>query len=509
MTRPRADEWSVIGESSDPIPGEPEEVAKLGRDLRRTAEAIKKQADEIKALSSVESWKSKAAEEFRKEAEEAGGKLRKAYKRYDAAADALGEKVVDGGSPKEYASELHRAQTMADKALRDAQAADDEHKASSNGIDKLPKNTADDDPGRKKLENRQEAATSAMERAKRDLEAAKDVRDAAVTKARDAIRHAIDNDGLKDGRWDKFKDWVHDNSGWIKEWVDGLGWVATICGTLSLLVGWIPVIGQALAGILGTIALIATLVSLVGHLVLALAGEGSWFDVALDIVGLATFGIGRGAIAGGRGAVNAAKSAARSKGFSNYMANVTAKRGSAAWHKARQKAFKEANQVSGGALRGKAGAEALANAPKGWFPGAGRLAEAFSPKAIGKEMIDSFKDLKAFKDTGDLFKGNTWSDAWQNGMRPRVGDSGLASLSRGLDDIDDSVRSGSAVSALSDTFQTQTRIWAASTGIASFTDAADKGPITSRIGDRIGVDGLDDGLWSATGVKDAWTTSNG
>jgi hypothetical protein len=92
VTRPRADEWSAIGEASDPVPGDPEEVAKLGRDLRKTADSIKKQADEIKALSGVDAWKSKAADEFRKEAEEAEGKLRKAFKRYDAAADALGER---------------------------------------------------------------------------------------------------------------------------------------------------------------------------------------------------------------------------------------------------------------------------------------------------------------------------------------------------------------------------------------------------------------------------------
>lgn len=509
MTRPRTDEWTVIGESSDPIPGDPEQVASLGRDFRKTAEAIKKQADEIKALSSVAAWKGKAADEFRGQAEEAEGKLRKAFKRYDAAADALGEKVMEGGSSKEYASELHRAQTMADKALRDAQDADADQKTSTGAIDGLPKDTADDDPHRKKLEKRQEAATSAMERAKRDLEAAKDVRDAAVKRAREAIRTAIDNDGLKDGTWDKFKDWVHDNAGWIKKLVDILGWVATICGTLSLLVGWIPIVGQALAAVLGTIALIATVISLVGHLVLALAGEGSWFDVALDVVGLATFGIGRGAIAGARGAAAGAKGVARTAAYRNAMAGVTAKRGTAAYNKAVQAAWKEANRLSGGALRGKAGAEAIASAPKGWFPGAGRLAEAFSPKAIGKEMVDSFKDLKAFKDSGDLFKGNTWSEAWENGMRPRVGDAGLDSLSRGIDDIGDSVRSGDAVSNLSDAFKTQTQIWAGSTGIASFTDAMDKGAITGGIGDLIGVDGLDDGLWSATGIKDAWTTSDG
>ncbi|ELP64230.1 putative T7SS-secreted protein [Streptomyces turgidiscabies] len=509
MTRPRADEWVVIGESSDPIPGDPEEVARLGRDFRKTAESIKKQADEIKALSSVAAWKSKTADEFRTQAEGAEGKLRKAFKRYDAAADALGEKVLDGGSSKEYASELHRAQTLADKALRDAQDADADQKTSTGAIDGLPKDTADDDPDRKKLEKRQEAATSAMERAKRDLEAAKDVRDAAVKRAREAIRTAIDNDGLKDGRWDKFKDWVHDNAGWIKQLVDVLGWVATICGTLSLLVGWIPIVGQALAAILGTIALVATLISLVGHIVLALAGEGSWFDVALDVVGLATFGIGRSAIAGGRGAVTAAKTASRSAAFRNAMAGVTAKRGTAAYNKAVQKAWKEADRLSGGALRGKAGAEALAGAPKGWFPGASRIAEAFNPKVIGKEMVDSVKDLRAFKDSGDLFKADTWTQAWRSGVRPGVGDATLDSVSGGFDEIAETVRSSSAVSALSDTFQTQTRIWAGATGIASFTDAADKGLITGFVGDLAGVDGLDDGLWSATGMKDAWTTSDG
>ncbi|WP_437005195.1 hypothetical protein [Streptomyces sp. enrichment culture] len=36
MKRPRADEWAVIGEQADPVPGDPEEVARLGRELRRT-----------------------------------------------------------------------------------------------------------------------------------------------------------------------------------------------------------------------------------------------------------------------------------------------------------------------------------------------------------------------------------------------------------------------------------------------------------------------------------------
>ncbi|MEU1202815.1 putative T7SS-secreted protein [Streptomyces sp. NPDC005813] len=506
MTRPRADEWTVIGESSDPIPGDPEEVAQLGRDLRKTAEAIKKQAKEIKALSSVEAWKSKAAEEFRKEAEEAEGKLQKAFKRYDVAADAMGEKVVDGDPSKEYASELHRAQVMADRALRDAKNAHDEHTTTSGAIDKLPKDTADDDPDRKKLEKRQDAATSAMEQAKKDLEAAKDVRDAAAKRARDAIRHAIDHDGLKDGRWDKFKDWVHDNAGWIQKILDVAGWVATICGTLSLFVGWIPIIGQALAGILGSIALAATIISLLGHVLLALAGEGSWFDVALDVVGLATLGIGRGAIAGAKGASLAAKGIGRSAAARALRAGIKAKPGTAAYNRAVNQTWKKANALSGGALRGKAGAEAIAKAPKGWFPGAERLADAFSPKSIAKEAWDGFKGIKEFSPSNlrQLGRGETWA-----GVRMKFGDTGIAEFERGLGEMAQPLHDQAAVKAATDVFTTQTRIWKGSTGIASATDVLDKGEITGSIARPFGVDGLDDGAWSATGVKDAWTTSNG
>jgi hypothetical protein len=506
VTRPRSEEWAVIGEAADPIPGDPEEIAKLGRELRKTAQTIRKQADEIKALASVDEWKSKTAEEFRKDAEEAEGKLRKAFKRYDAAADALGEKVIEGGCSTQYASELHRAQTMADKALRDARDAHDEQNASNTALGKLPKDSGDDDPDRKKLEKRQDAAGAALEKAKKDLEAAKDVRDAAAKRARDSIRHAIDHDGLKDGAWDKFKDWVNDNSGWMETVLEISGWVSTICGTLALMVGWIPIVGQVLAGVLGTIALAATLVSLVGHTLLALGGKGSWFDVALDVVGIATLGIGRGALAGAKGASAAAKTLGRSARARALREGIKAKPGSTAYKKAVNDAWKRANRESGGALRGKAGVEAIAKAPKGWFPGAQRMADAFNPKLIYRESLDSLKSVKDLRwsNVRQLRQGETWS-----GIRPGLNDPGITSLQRSLDQMSDGLRSDAAVKAASDVFETQTRIWAGSTAVASTTDLLDKGKITGEIGDLVGVQGWDDGIWSATGIKDATTTSNG
>ncbi|MFJ6982530.1 MULTISPECIES: putative T7SS-secreted protein [unclassified Streptomyces] len=506
MSRPRADAWSVIGEAADPVPGDPDEVARLGRSLRRTAEAIRKQAEEIKALSSVASWKGKAADEFREQAGEAEGKLRKAFQRYDTAADALGEKSGDGTSPSaQYAPELHRAQRMADKALRDAQDADDDRRASDGALDKLPEDTAADAPDRSKLEKRQEAAATALERAKKDLEAAKDVRDTAAKRARDAIRHAIDHDGLKDGRWDKLKDWVHDNSGWIKDILDAAGWVATICGTLSLFVGWIPVIGQALAGLLGSIALLATAVSLIGHVLLALSGDGSWFDVALDVVGLATFGVGRGAIAGARAASQGAMTLGRTAAARALRAGITAKPGTAAYFRATNKAWRDVNRLIPGSLRGKAGVRAIDDMPPGWSPGAGRLAEAFSPKLIFGEWKDGLKGARELSPSNlrQMLRADTW-----RGGQWRAGDMGLAELETNLARMPGNVRAVPEVSDAIDVFKAQTRLWQGSTALAVTTDALDKGPLTGVPGELMGVD-MSDGLWDALGLKNATTTSDG
>lgn len=494
MTRPQAHEWAVLGEASDPVPGNPETVATLGRALRQTANAIERQAGEIKALSSVDAWKSKAADAFRDEAGEAEGKLRKAFKRYDAAATALGSEVKEGLETNEFASELDRAQKLADKALRAAQEADGEHKSSTKALDGQPKNTPDDDPLTKQLTGKKDAAEAALKQARADLDKAKDIRDEAAKAAAKSIRHAINNDGLKDGTWDKFKDWVHDNADIISKVADIAGWIATACGTLSLLVGWIPVIGQALAGILGTIALIATVVSLVAHLMLALAGEGSWFDVAMDVVGLATFGIGRGALAGAKAASSGTKSMARSAAFRKEMQKAAergVKKGSKAWKSAESKAWKAANKASDNALRGKQGADAMTNAPKGWFPGKSALRDAINPAAIAKESWQSIKDLKALKDAPDLFRQSTRGEAWA-GASFKVGDSGIDDLAKGIDRIDPAAKLDDAVKAGVGAFETQTKIWAGATGFASAVDMADKA-----------------GLGDALGLKDATTMGNG
>jgi hypothetical protein len=202
VRRPPVHEWAVLGEDADPVPGDPDAVAALGGLLRDTADEIWRESGEVRALASVESWKSDAAERFRNAADDAVGNLRKAYHRYDVAARAMGTSVQEG-SDGNWASALEQAQQMAAKALRDAQTADADHRAATERIRGLPTDTPPTDPSAVSLRARQDDAASALAHAKGELQAAKDLHDRAARHAADRIHRAITHDGLHDSTWDK------------------------------------------------------------------------------------------------------------------------------------------------------------------------------------------------------------------------------------------------------------------------------------------------------------------
>ena len=459
--RPAAYRWDVLGESSDPIPGDPYEVARLGKQLRKTADAIEKEAREIKALASVENWKSKTATEFRDSAQEASGKLRKAFTRYDEAARALGTEVVDGVCSKEYASELHRAQQMADKALTDAEAARDDQSAAQRSLDGQPDDTPKDDPDTKKYKEQQEAASTALSNAKDALEAAKGIRDRAAQLAADAIHDVIEDDGLKDGWTDKFKNWVHENAGWLKQISKWAGRIALWAGLAALALGWIPVIGQAIAAVAGAVALAASVVALATDLVLALGGEGSWKSVFLDAVGVATFGLGRAAIVGAKGVAAGSKALARSNLF---------KSASASGMKA-NKAWNLANRGAQGAIRGKDAARAMAGMPKGKFPTWGNIKEGFSPVSMYRDTVDGVKSI------GNAFSRQAWRDGVAGTAAPRsLGtlDPDLARTAAELDNIAPAAQAMPDVSRALSNFSGQSNVWlgATATGTAAGAEGA-------------------------------------
>ncbi|MGX1302558.1 ElaB/YqjD/DUF883 family membrane-anchored ribosome-binding protein [Streptomyces albogriseolus] len=365
----------------DPVPGDPDRVASLGKKLKRTAEELERQVRNLKAISEVESWDSDAGREFRKRAEGCHGKLDAARKRYATAAAALGDKVVDVGggyqdkvhaSSKGYASDLNRAQQIADAALKEAQSAEDEKRAAGTKLV-----DTDDDARRKSLEDLQKDADETIKKAQEKIEEAKRIRDAAAKRTCDAIDEVISDDALRDGFWDSLLDDIATVTGLI----------ATVCGVLSLLVGWIPVIGQALAGILGTVALVMSLVGFICTAVLYMRGNADLMDLGEAALGFLMIGVGKAfsKIAG----KYAGQVLKRLRGL---KANKTPGVG---------RAFKRDRQKLN-SLGAKGVLETL----------------QMSPKELGKTMVSPFTELvtksgwKGFADNAKtLFNANSWRAA--------------------------------------------------------------------------------------------------
>ncbi|MER5969218.1 hypothetical protein ABT112_05630 [Streptomyces sp. NPDC002055] len=288
--RPR--DWQPLADT-DPIPGDPDRLEELGRTLRRTADELERQVRHLKAAAEVDSWDSDAGKEFREKAKKCRGRLEDAHKRYETAADAIGDRIVDHGNDYEanatapagaYVTELRRAQRIAEIARRDAQDAEADKKSATKGLDGL---SGKDDKDRKSaLEEREKSAGKSLEAAEEKLRKAKEIRDAAAKKARDAIDDAISDDSLKDGFWDDFAAFVDGLADWTEA-------ISKWAGIAALAVGWIPVIGQGLAGLLGAISMIATLVNIACTAIQVGMGDESWTELAWSAVGLLAMGAGK------------------------------------------------------------------------------------------------------------------------------------------------------------------------------------------------------------------------
>ena len=408
MARPS--DWDPVADR-DPVPGDPDRIASVGRSLRRTADELERQIRNVKAVAAVDAWDSKAGREFRERVHGSVKKLEAAFKRYDTAAAVLGTRVDEIGgdyaakrdaTDTTYATDLNRAQEMADQARKDARQADEERsgaKRSLVGITGADREKAekagDDDPG-KRFQDKADAADDAISAAREKIETAKSIRDRAAKKAREALVDVVDHDSLKDSSWDTLP-------ANITDWT---GNIATFCGIAAMVVGWIPVIGQALAGVLGAVSMLATLVNTLATLVQVLRGNAEWMDLGVAALGFALMGVG--------------------KGFS-----------------------KIAGKYAGKVLARRLGRAAVAHTPKQLSRAAKNLKGSARPK-LGLDKSDVWKSLK--EPFTDPFQGSTWGkdglkilfkkSDWgemRNTLAARAGGSALRAVPGSLSIVDPGV----------------------------------------------------------------------
>lgn len=278
MSRPLS--WYPLA-PADPVPGDPVAVQRASERYADVAEAIRTAAGRLDEIADLGRTTSEAVSAVREKATEVAESVRKAHQRYQTVSAAL----------HTYASALSGAQAGSSAALVAAQSA--QHAIDSAQASVRTSRVALDDaePDDVATRTRQLAhardqlhdADARLARARADLDDAVVARDAAAQRAADTIRATTDSDKLNDGAWENWGSKVaHFMS-------DLAGAVAAVAGILALVLCWVPVLGQALAAV----ALIATAVKLIADIALLAHGEGSWADVAWDVVGIASFGAGR------------------------------------------------------------------------------------------------------------------------------------------------------------------------------------------------------------------------
>jgi hypothetical protein len=116
----RPADWAPLA-TADPVPGDPVEVAQLGRRLRQVADQISADVGWLRSLCTARFWDDGAGQAFQAQVEDAAAKLARARERYLAAAEALGGGL--GGPGLGYAGALEAAQALSLRALAQAQRA--------------------------------------------------------------------------------------------------------------------------------------------------------------------------------------------------------------------------------------------------------------------------------------------------------------------------------------------------------------------------------------------------
>ncbi|MCH5674224.1 putative T7SS-secreted protein [Streptomyces gilvus] len=290
MRRPAVDEWAVLDEDGDPVPGDPDAIALLGQSLREVADDIQREAGDVEALCRVDAWKSKAADAFRDTAHDALKPLRKAYHRYDKAASAMGTRVRPDCTD-DWAGALEHAQQLADKALKAGRTAHEEHESAVRSIEALPSDTKDDDPELVRLKKKRDQAAADLGSAKAALRRAKEVRDTAARKAAGVIHRAITHDGMHDSGWDKFDHAVDSVVSGVGDFLEDVG-MTVVSDLASLGNAMIHDPGSTASVVLGLGLTVLGAGEEAGGVLLDATGIGAALGIPINVAAAAQIAVG-------------------------------------------------------------------------------------------------------------------------------------------------------------------------------------------------------------------------
>lgn len=287
------------------IEGRPDDIASAGRKYNRIGSQMEWTAEELDKLSADEKYKAEGLDAIRESAGELAGELHKVAERYSKTGPVL----------VTYASALRRAQNVTVDPLVEPirtahaaaeEAADDLRRAqrASDDLDHTwPWEDEPTDADRRRaasdLSSARTAATSAgtsLDGLWESFETGYDEWETAYEAAVTGVENACEASGINDTWWEDL--------------LDGIATVATIIGTVAVILA-IVLTGPIAAALLA-IAAIASFVALAAHLTMMIAGSKrvSMTDIVFDLIGVVPFlGAFGKALKGGQGMLGSLRAA--------------------------------------------------------------------------------------------------------------------------------------------------------------------------------------------------------
>ena len=283
MSRPT--DWSPLQQWEDPVPGDPDEVSAGAETMALVATTISEAAQNLRALGADDGMKSQAVDAFRARALEVAAEIELAKDRYASTGTALAG----------YVEPLRTAQNWSVEALEEASQARSNLNAADTEVSDLlyQRQAASDEAAQARVDNdlqdawsRQAAAQGALDDAFAKLARATGHRDSAAETAMGLIDNALQINDLDDSAWRQF---LNKNAEILDTIGTVLGVVAAVLAVVTLFIPGVNLLAIGLVVGLGAAGI---------NFALAENGNKDWGDFFMDVVGLATLGVGRfGALA--------------------------------------------------------------------------------------------------------------------------------------------------------------------------------------------------------------------
>lgn len=299
MARPA--DWSSLGYSSDPIPGEPTRVDLFGRQYIGTADSIVRAAANLEVALRDDFGQSDAIDAIREAATDVSRRIVKAEDRYRGVGDAM----------VAYALQLTGAQADSLAALTSADTARTAASSARNMVnyydqkvndpETAPANVSSYSDSYDTWDTKLSTAETQLSNAVGALAAAIAQRDRAANTAVAAVEDVENSGDLNDSGWDNIVQWVQENKEIIDLIVDIVGYIATAVMIVALFIPGLNVI-------VGIVALIATIVTLANVALQVAAGTMGPVEAIMNVALAALTFVGGRAIGS---AVNGVQSATR------------------------------------------------------------------------------------------------------------------------------------------------------------------------------------------------------